>query len=157
MHCYVCYWRVLVAVWNRLWDVMFNSRHLSPGHSVFAWPRMLGSVAIFRSQKGPASKNVWKPCSIRLHAVDTGKYTIFFTFHTLPISGPGSSDGIATDYGLDGLGSMPVGTRFSALPDRPWGPRSLLYIGYRVYPGGKVRPERAADDSPPSSAAVMEE
>ena len=29
--------------------------------------------------------------------------------------------------------------------------------GYRVFPGGKVRPGRAADHSPPSSAAVMEE
>ena len=28
---------------------------------------------------------------------------------------------------------------------------------YRVFPGGKVRPERAADHSPPSSAVVMEE
>jgi hypothetical protein len=52
---------------------------------------------------------------------------------------------------------MPVGTRFSARPDRPWGPPSLLYNGYRVFPGGKVRPGRAADHSPPSSAAVMEE
>ena len=50
-----------------------------------------------------------------------------------------------------------VGTRFSAHPDRPWGPPSLLYNGYRVFPGGKVRPGRAADHSPPSSAAVMEE
>ena len=37
------------------------------------------------------------------------------------------------------------------------GPPSLLYNGYRVFPGGKVRPGRAADHSPPSSAAVMEE
>ena len=53
---------------------------------------------------------------------------------------------------------IPVGTRFSARPDRPWGPPSLLYNGY--VPGlsrGKVRPGRAADHSPPSSAAVMEE
>jgi len=50
-----------------------------------------------------------------------------------------------------------VGTRFSARPDRPWGPPRLLYNGYRVFPGGKVRPVRAADHSPPSSAAVMEE
>jgi len=28
---------------------------------------------------------------------------------------------------------------------------------YRVFPGGKLRPGRAADHSPPSSAAVMEE
>jgi hypothetical protein len=29
-----------------------------------------------------------------------------------------------------------VGTRLSARPDRPWGPPSLLYNGYRVFPGG---------------------
>ena len=52
---------------------------------------------------------------------------------------------------------IPVGTRFSARPDRPWGPPSLLSNGYRVFPGGKVRPGRAADHSPPSSAAVQEE
>jgi len=70
---------------------------------------------------------------------------------------PRSSVGIATDYGLDGPGSIPVGTRFSARPDRPWGPLSLLQNGYRVFTGGKVRSGRAADHSPPSSAAVMEE
>ena len=59
-------------------------------------------------------------------------------------------------YGLDGPG-VPVGARFSARPDRFWGPPSLLYNGYWVFPGGKVRPGSAADHSPPSSAAVMEE
>jgi hypothetical protein len=34
---------------------------------------------------------------------------------------------------------------------------SLLYNGYRVFPGGKVRPGRAADYSPPSSAEALEE
>jgi hypothetical protein len=76
---------------------------------------------------------------------------------TLMKSGPGSSVGIATDYGLNARGSNPVGVRFSARPDRPWGPPSLLYNGYRVFPGGKVRPGRAAAHSPPSSAVVMEE
>ena len=52
---------------------------------------------------------------------------------------------------------IPVGTRFSVRPDRPWGPPSLLYNGYRVFPGSKVRPGHAADHSPPSSVAVMEE
>jgi len=42
-------------------------------------------------------------------------------------------------------------------PDWPWGPPSLLYNGYGVFPGGKARPGRAADHSLPSSAAVMEE
>ena len=77
---------------------------------------------------------------------------------TVTYCGPGSSVGIATDYGLDGPGlESRWAARFSARPDRPWGPNSLLYNGYRVLPGGKVRPWRAADHSPPSSAAVMEE
>jgi len=71
---------------------------------------------------------------------------------------PGSSVDIATDYGLDGPGLNPGGDEiFRTCPDRPWGPSSLLYNGYRVFPGGKVRPERAADHSLPSSVAVMEE
>jgi hypothetical protein len=53
--------------------------------------------------------------------------------------------------------SNPEGARFSARPDRSWGPPSLLYIGYRVFPGGKVRPGRAAVHSPHSSAEVLEE
>ena len=52
---------------------------------------------------------------------------------------------------------VPVGTRFSARPDRLWGPPSFLYNGYRVFPGGKVRPGRAADHLSTSSATVMEE
>ena len=73
------------------------------------------------------------------------------------ITGPGSSVGIATDYGLDGLGLNTGRTRFSARPDRPWDPPSLLYNGHRFFPGGKLRPGHVADHSPPSSAAVMEE
>jgi len=71
--------------------------------------------------------------------------------------GPGSSVGIATDYGLDGRDRIPVGTRLSIRPDRPWSTSSLLYSGYRVFPRGKVQPGRAADHSPHSSAAVMEQ
>ena len=54
-------------------------------------------------------------------------------------------------------GSNPGGARFSARPYRPWGPHTLLYNGYRVFPGSKVRPGRAAHHSPPSSVAAMEE
>ena len=71
--------------------------------------------------------------------------------------GPGSLVGITTDYGLDGPGSNP-GVDEIFRPSRPaLGPPSLLYNGYRVFLGGKVRPGPAADHSPPSSAAVMEE
>ena len=52
---------------------------------------------------------------------------------------------------------IPVGTRLSARQCRLWGPPNLLYNGYRVFPGGKVWPRRAADHSPPSIAAVVEE
>jgi hypothetical protein len=50
-----------------------------------------------------------------------------------------SSIGIATSYGLDG----PViesrwGEIFPTRADRPWDPPTLLYIGYRVTPGGKA-------------------
>jgi hypothetical protein len=52
---------------------------------------------------------------------------------------------------------VPVETRVSTRPDRPGGPPSFLYNGYRVFPGAKVRPGRAADHSPPPNAAVTEE
>ena len=72
------------------------------------------------------------------------------------VSGPGSVDSIATGYGLDGPGIDPCGGEvFRTCPDRPWGPPSLLYNGYRVFPGGKERLGRDADPSPPSSAVVM--
>jgi len=54
-------------------------------------------------------------------------------------------------------GSNPGGDKIFR-PSRPvLGLPSLLQNGRRVFPGGKVRPGRAADHSPPSIAAVMEE
>jgi hypothetical protein len=75
--------------------------------------------------------------------------------------GPGSVVVIATGYGLDG----PViesrwrgGSEISrTYPNRPCGPPSLLYNGYRVFPGGKHWPGRDADPSTLSSAVVMKE
>ena len=46
------------------------------------------------------------------------------------------------------------GEIFRTSPDRAWGPPSLLYNGYRVFPGGKMLPECDADPSPPSSVEV---
>ena len=70
--------------------------------------------------------------------------------------GPDSSVSIATAYGLDGPGieSRWVGEIFRTSPDQPWGPPSLLYNEYRVFPGSKVRPERDPDSSLSSSAEV---
>ena len=73
-------------------------------------------------------------------------------------SGPDSSVGIATGYGLNGPG---IESRwdeiFRTFTDRPWGPPRLLYNGCRVFLGGKERPGRDADSSPPSRAVVKKE
>ena len=71
----------------------------------------------------------------------------------------GSSVGIATDYRLHDPGiESRWGRDFPHLSRPALGPPpSLLYIGYRVFPGGKERPGSDADPSPPSSAVVMEE
>jgi len=72
--------------------------------------------------------------------------------------GRDSSVGIATGYGLDGPGMNPGGGEiFCTCPDRPWGPPSLLYNGYRVFPGGKLRPGRGVDHSPPFSPRLRKE
>ena len=56
--------------------------------------------------------------------------------------GRDSSVGIATRYRLDGPGIESRwgggGEIFRIRPDRPWGPPSLLYNGYRVFPEGKA-------------------
>ena len=44
------------------------------------------------------------------------------------------TDDLATGWTV--RGSKPE--IFCALPDRPWGPPSLLHYGYRVIPGGKT-------------------
>jgi hypothetical protein len=67
----------------------------------------------------------------------------------------GSSVGIANDYGLDGPGIESRWGEIFSCPDWPWGPPSLLYNGYRVFPGGKVRLGRAVDHSPPPSNAAV--
>jgi len=72
--------------------------------------------------------------------------------------GLGKVVGIAMATGWTVWRSNPGGGEiFCTCPDRPWGPPSLLYNGYLDFPGGKDRPERDADPSPPSSAMVMKE
>jgi hypothetical protein len=63
----------------------------------------------------------------------------YLSFDSLTFVGRVGSVGIATDYGLDGPGfEFRWGEIFLTRPDRPWGPPSLLYNAYRVFPGGKV-------------------
>jgi len=65
---------------------------------------------------------------------------LYFIFIIILLCGPGSSVGIVTDYGLDGPELNPGG-------DEIFCPPSLPYGGYRVFPGCKVRPGRAAECS----------
>ena len=52
---------------------------------------------------------------------------------------------------------MPVGGKiFRTRPDRPWGPPSLIYNGYRVSFPGVKRPGRGVDHPHPSSPEVKE-
>ena len=69
--------------------------------------------------------------------------------------GPGSVVGIATAYGMDCLGIESRWRRDFPHQSRPaLGPPSLLYNGYRVFPGDKVRPGRDADPSPSYTVEV---
>jgi hypothetical protein len=67
-----------------------------------------------------------------------------------------SSVGIATRYGLAAavFESFWWGGGDIFRPDLPWGPPSLLYNGYRVFPRGLKRPGRGVDHPTPSSAEV---
>jgi hypothetical protein len=74
----------------------------------------------------------------------------------------GSSVSIVYDYGLDDRGSIPVGGRgFSSTPCAQTGsgahPASYPVGTGGPFPGGKARPGRDADHSPPSSAEVKDE
>jgi hypothetical protein len=81
---------------------------------------------------------------------DTG--VEFFSGRHDVYRGPGSI--VGSWAGLSG-DRIPLGGEiFHTCPDRPRGPPSLLYYGYRVFPGGKEGPGRDADPSPPSSAVV---
>ena len=71
-------------------------------------------------------------------------------------SGPGSSVGIATDYGLDGPGSNPGGDEIFR-PSRPaLGPTQLSVQWVPGISRGYRRPGRGADPPPPSSVELLE-
>ena len=105
----------------------------------------------------PLTKNF-----IRWKLESSGKYSYLLKYlkiqnyvNNMYPCGAGSSVGIVTAYGLDGPRiESRWGEIFRTSPDRAWGPPSLLYNGYRVFPGGKVLPGHKADPSPSPSAEV---
>ena len=67
----------------------------------------------------------------------------------IKLGGPRSVPGIVTGYWLDGTGiESRWGRDFPHLSRPAWGPPSLLYNGYRVFPGSKERQGCDADPSP---------
>ena len=88
-------------------------------------------------------------CSTVLHLCSTTRA------YLRSVASDGGSFGIATRYGLDGPGiESRWGEIFRTRPDRPRGPPSLLYNGYRVTLSGVKRPGSGVDHPPPSSAEV---
>ena len=65
-------------------------------------------------------------------------------------SGPATVADIVTGYGLEGPGieSRWGGEISRTRQDRPWGPPSLLYNAYRIFPVGKKRPGFDTETSP---------
>ena len=84
-----------------------------------------------------------------LQRVSPTKCGSYFTPLQYTFRDQDSSVSIATRYGLDGPGiESRWGEIFRTRPDRPWGPPSLLYNGYGVFPGVKAA-GRGADHPPP--------
>ena len=75
-------------------------------------------------------------CTVQLQQLSV--YCLTYLHRAQRYRGPGSSVGVTIGYGLDVRGSNSGGGEiFRTCPDRPWGPPSLLYNGYRVFPGVK--------------------
>jgi len=81
-----------------------------------------------------------------------------FNNSTCKVSGPGSSVGIASELlpGRSGIESR-CGRGFLLVQTGHVAHPASCKMGTGSFPGGKVRPVRVADHSPPSSDAVMEE
>jgi len=87
----------------------------------------------------------------------SGQPSVQMFVHTKIVCGRVGSVGIVTDYGLDGPGSKPGGDEIFC-PSRPaLGPTQLPVKWVPGLSGGKVRLGCAADSSPASSAAGMED
>jgi hypothetical protein len=83
------------------------------------------------------------------HTPHTNTFSHIPHIHIFTHVGSDSVVGIATRYGMDG---PRIETRwggiFRTCPDRPWGPPSLLYNGYRVSFPGVKRPGRPLTTNP---------
>jgi hypothetical protein len=77
---------------------------------------------------------------------------LYYTYISYLVRGPGSVSGPYScqiyPAGRSGNRILVESEIFRTCPDRPWGPPSLLYNGYLVFPRGKKRPGSDADPLP---------
>jgi hypothetical protein len=106
-------------------------------HLVFVTPLLLPAAIVEELEL------VWVCCGWRNPTTDAGnhkrpKCVLCLICSIYVHCGPGSVVGIATGLRAGRSGDrIPVeGEIFRTCPDRPWGPPSLLYNGYRVFPWG---------------------
>ena len=153
--CYIVKGEFYIHInWKSLWEC----KQIMVAHALCEWWRGLWFSSF---DAWNSSSNYWNLSSYLSANTRNVANLMFFrpciivqTFLNYQL-GPGSVVGIATAYGLDGLGiESRWGEILRTCPDRPLGPPSLLYNGYRLFPGGKVLPGRDADPSPSSSAEV---
>jgi hypothetical protein len=87
----------------------------------------------------PASLDQSTNC--RLRTVEACLFSSFlfnFRVRLLRVTGGIAQSVYRLAKGWTAWGSIPGGGEvFSARTDRPWDPHSLLYNGYRVFPGGE--------------------
>ena len=103
-------------------------------------------------QNGPISGSVFLSFQLR---ADSNPILVFEWTHPSSLSRLAQSvQRLATGWTVR-ESNAGGGEIFRTCPDRPCGPPCLLYNGYSVFSGGKERPGRDADPSPPTSAVVM--
>ena len=119
---------------------------------------MINEIRIILSCHGTCirRRKAWHPKPLKYSRIK--RVVVHLPVSDMLQSGPGSSVGIATDLraGRSGIESR-WGRDFPPVQTGPGAQPASCKMGTGSFPGGKVRPGRAADHSPPYSAAVMEE
>jgi hypothetical protein len=88
--------------------------------------------------KEEVGAGLWLATGTELLGTPRPRRGIILKFILKEVVGRDSSVGTATCYGLDGPGIESQWWIFRSHSDRLWGQPSLLYDGYRVFPGGKA-------------------